>query len=326
MQNPFENPPRTTRQLPFTGIEFGGVREAPPIAQLRGELNQHLFALTADLPEPLCAEAHQVLRGYSGGDGDFYRLFYTPIWSFLHWVPEASGQAADAILLQEAQKAHAMSLFLYLWDDHLSDHLLPVDLLRLQVRTLAWQSFASRSRSLCKRIGTNPSLPDWHANSYLASLHRPRHVLNLEDYCQQFQQQVSIWTVVPYLLGSVVGGDESASALARLIMNFAVAWRLLDDVQDIEHDLLRGTESAVWIELDPSGKELWAACHSQPQSAEAWAELVQHIQGSGCLQRLLHLIDCNLQTASATAAAQGWFGIVQELEQCRQGIGIRPKR
>lgn len=326
MQNTMERQVELNTYNPFAAVGFGPIQEAPRVARLRAELKQILIQMTHELPESLRAEAQHALFGFT--DGECFRQLYAPIWSFLHWVPEAMGIKADAALTHSARQAHTMSLFLHIWDNELSEQPGPVNLTWLHVRTLAWQRFASESRLLCELVGSDPRLLETHANAYLGSLHQPRQPQNLEQYCQRIQQQVSLRTLVPRLLGTDAGGWRTATALVRIIEHFSVAWRLLEDIQNIHVDLWKGTKSAVWIELNERGKRLWSACrfgshaYTKPD-AKAWEELAKNIRVSGCLKRLLGLIHFNLQSAASIAASHGWQGIVQELEQCREGLQVR---
>jgi hypothetical protein len=321
----FESPLRIKLHTEFTAIRFGSAQMTPEVARLRQVLNDILWETTLTLPEPLDSEARSILSGYAGGENDFYRLFYVPAWSFLHWVPALSHVPVQPELLKAARTGHAMSLFLHLWDDHLVDQQLPLDLLRLQLRTLAWQHFETASRWLCHEVGGEPNLFDQHARAYLTSLYHPTPVSDLNDYCRRFTHQIAIWTVVPQLLGHGLASPEAAAQLCRIINSFAIAWRLLDDVQDIHLDLLQGEITAVWLELDEQGRREWASCSSHSIARgeldlESWAPLVEAMRRSGCLNRLLARIDEALCDASDAAAASGWSGLALELDQCRQGI------
>jgi len=328
LQSSFRSPLRISVRTEFNAIRFGRVELDNAVAGLRQQLNQILFRVAADLPEPLAAEACVVLRNYPGGDGDFYKLFYVPIWSFLHWVPAAVSEptAGDELLLT-ANTAHAMSLFLHLWDDHLCDQQLPVDLLRLQLRTVAWERYQTAAAQLCRKAGGDPLLPEKHASEYLSSLHHPEPVSDLNGYCRRFIRQVAIWTLVPRLLGEVAGAG-AASELSRIIESFAIAWRLLDDIQDIHLDLMKDERTAVWIELDDEGRRKWDDCRvrsvaSGELDAETWASLAEAVHVSGCLTKLLSRIDEELQGAAQIAGSNGWAGIAAELEQTRQITGRR---
>ena len=148
----FVSPLRIGRQTAFTPLRFGAVAPRPEIAALRRDLDDRLAAILSPLPAPLWREALSTLDRYAGSAGDFYSLFYVPVWSFLHWVPAAAGEPLDSALLADARTAQALGLFLHLWDDHLCDGQLAVDLLRLQVRTQAWQTYLEAVRRMADKV------------------------------------------------------------------------------------------------------------------------------------------------------------------------------
>ncbi len=319
---PFSSPLLLEVRTELTALGFGRVEAPPVIERLRQDLNQCLLLITEELPAPLAAEARAVVHAYSGGDGDFFRLFYVPIWSFLHWVPAASGCAPALGFAREARTAHALSLFLHLWDDHLCDRQLEVDLLRLQLRTVAWQHFRAAARSLGRRVGAGDGWVDEHCADYLVSLHRPEPVADLDGYCRRFIRQVGIWTLVPRLLGDGVAGPGAGNDLRRVVASFAVAWRLLDDLQDAHLDLDNAEPTAVRLVLDAQGRKLWQACRTRTQAlgrlaAAEWQDLTSAIRASGALGRLLARIRAELTAGARVASARGWHGIARELEQSR---------
>jgi hypothetical protein len=322
----FDSPLRIRLRTEFSQIGFGAVAVGPEVAALRATMNARLMALAAVLPPRLAAEARATLQGYSGGDGDFFRLFYVPIWSFLHWLPAVGrGVAPDPKVTEAAREAHGLSLFLHLWDDHLCDGQLATDLLRLHLRTTAWHRFSSLSEELGRRVGVGHGVVETHVADYLDSLHHPAPVTDVGAYSRQFCRQIGIWTLTPRLLGQAVGGPEIAAAAVQCIVSFAVAWRLLDDIQDIHQDVMEGKQTAVWLELDDTGRRCWSACRAASGAAgqldpATWSELAAVVRESGCLQRLLGHVAGHLRSAAATAAAQGWGGMASELEQCRLGL------
>lgn len=317
MPEGFESPLRIAAETPFTAIEFGVVTPTPEILALQEGLQEALWRLIDQLPPPLAAGAKTILQGY-GGDANFVRLFYQPIWSFLHWVPLHAATPPRPDLLAAAKEAHTLSLFLHLWDDHLSDGQLAPDLLRLHLRTLAWQRFTDRCGALCAGVGADPALIDAHVADYLTSLHRPASAADLGAYDARFCRQIAIWRLVPRLLGLTVGGEAVAGALCRLIEALAEAWRWLDDIQDIDDDIAEGKETAVWLTLDEEGRRRWAACRPEPLRSPHWGALVRYIIESGCLNWLRQQVGAKLSEAVGIAEDQGWPELAAELAQMRQ--------
>jgi hypothetical protein len=320
----FESPLQLSSPAEFSSVRFGSVTEQSEISVLRWELNNILFHTFASFPDPLKQEAMSIVTGYSGGNGDFFGLFYVPTWSFLHWIPPGSG----VTWLHEARVAHALALFIHLWDDHLCDRQLSIDILKLHIRTAAWQRMALTIRTL--NLHCVPHI-DWfeHCSTrYLTAIHEPRSVQNVDDYCQHFCAEIAIWTMVPYLLGielDALNGTGVAAALSECIERFSVSWRLLDDIQDIHADVYTNKKSAVWLALTDPGRQLWKDCHLASQERgsldmETFAVLASFIREDGCQSRLTDLIHLNLQTAIDIATAHGWKEIAYEIAQCKRGV------
>lgn len=319
MTEAFDSPLRVRGHTEFSTLGFGAVEAAPGVAALRREMNVDLFAVADALPAPLAAEARAQLAGYTGGDGDFFRLFYVPAWSFLHWVPAAAPRLAAPGVLDHARTAHALALFLHLWDDHLCDGQLSTDLLRLHLRTLAWERFAAEARALGRALGSNPARMGEHAAEYLDALHRPGEAAELDAYGARFVRQIATWTLVPRLLGEAVGG-----APEEVVARFGVAWRLMDDVQDTHLDAAAGARTAVWLALDAEGRARWddarAAAGAAPDP-RAWQALAPAVRAPGCLDALRARIGAELRRAEGAARAGGWDGWADELAACARGSG-----
>lgn len=317
----FDSPLRITEPDSFSGIDFGPIEEAGEITALRGRLMSSLLDVVELLPQGLRAEARGILEGYAEG-GEFYRLFYVPIWSFLHWIPAAASSAVDPAMVDAACDAHAMALFLHLWDDHLCDGQLAIDPLRLHLRTVAWMRFEERCRLLHDLAGGDPALFREHADIYLTTLHAPSPAADLDGYALRAPRQLAIWTVVPRLLARAAGGAGAERALRSIVESFEIAWRLLDDLQDCHADCATGAVTAVSIELDA----LPRANESGQPDQENWSELAARMRAGGIVDRLLGRIDGHLLSAGAVARAQGWEGLARELDAGRDGIVTASRR
>jgi hypothetical protein len=310
--NAFVSPLLITNQGSLPWIDFGKPGPLPAIDALADRLNAEIMALTAGLPDPLCNEAAAVLNGYAAGRR-FIDLFYRPVWSFLHWMPPPS----DAGLLEQACRVQAMSLFLHLWDDHLSDGQLAPDLLRLHLRSLAWQRF----RDGAEILRTHAHLPaqafDSLVAGYLSAVHRPGLVDTLGAHAERMVAQVGIWRVVPLLYGHVAAGPAGGAGLTRIVERFSVAWRLMDDVQDVASDICGTQQNAVALALDPAGQAAWAACAARsagkPQPDQVTWPAVHDAIGRGALTRVLSHIAEVLDDAQETATTLNLGGLADEL-------------
>ena len=297
-------------------IDFGVPAPAPAIDALGVRLAAHVRQLAAGLPAALRAEAEATLSGYCRGRPHFIALFYRPVWSFLHWVGPCDPQ-----LLEQACRVQAASLFLHLWDDHLSDGQLAPDLVRLHLRSLAWRAFAESAETLRRAAGVAPERVSSLVDAYLSLTHRPGQAAGLADHAERMVQQVGIWRVAPLLFGQIVGGEAAGAALCRVVERFSVAWRLVDDIQDAASDVRTGQQSALNLALDDEGRAAWADCGrrssgmSQPEAA-SWTALRRRFDEGG-LARVLALVDAELDSARVAAIGQGWQGLADELRGCR---------
>jgi hypothetical protein len=321
----FESPLLIKNHTKFRELHFAEVEVGAELVELRQRLNDILVATASQLPPPLARELKSIIKGYAGGKDNFFALFYVPVWSFLHWAPAAAQREVAHEALSEAKTAHALSLFLHLWDDHLCDGQLQPDLLRLQFRTLAWQRFLAAAYRFCELLSLPKQIVDAHVAAYLTAHHSTSVVTSTDEYCSQFSRECAICTLIPRLLGHSAFGADKADELYRAIVLFLTSWRLLDDVQDIDADVLTDRQTAVWLELDEPGRARWRCCwdaslHNGKLDASAWGELCQAITESGCLTRLLARIDRTLGAAVEIATSNRWPELVRELEQMRRGI------
>ena len=315
---PFVSPLLATTSA-LTAIDFGSPPPDPAIQALAARMNAAVMALADALPPDLRPEAQAVLRGYGGGDRLFVELFYRPVWSFLHWLP-SPGEAMLAV----ACRVQAMALFLHLWDDHLSDGQLTPDLMRLHLRSLAWQAFSDGAEQLRRAAGTEPEAVDALVAGYLSTVHRPGVAETLDAHAERMVQQVGIWRVVPLLYGRLVGG---AAAACTVVERFSVAWRLIDDVQDAAEDAVSGQQNALALALDPDGRAAWDICRTGPEGLrQGWpgveAALARNdVRGepSSGLAVVLTRAQREVDAAGRAAESMGWTGLAAELAACRVG-------
>ncbi|MFD0268009.1 hypothetical protein ACFVGY_15720 [Streptomyces sp. NPDC127106] len=223
---------------------FGAIAETSEVSALRGRLHRHLLGAAQGLPAAWRAAVLREVtahgRSARAPDGDFFARFPPPVWSFLHWVPAARGAA-------DAERAQALALFLHLWEDHLADGQLPASPGNLGMRALAWQEWARAVHGLAAQWGTPARPAAVHAAVYRRSAAR-RSERSRDGYYRTAARQAALWTLVPAMLAE---GGRTASRLGPVVTDFALAWRIVDDLADIDEDAAAGVRGALWWELRP---------------------------------------------------------------------------
>ncbi len=229
---------------------FGVVLQPPGVGALRGRLNDVIADLAGASPAGLASDVRSVLRRYAGG-ADVVRLFPVPLWSFLHWALPARHPARGL-----AERAHAASLVLHLWDDHLVDGQLGCTAARLHWRGLLWTEFTAAACALAEAVAASVTLVDRHTTAYLEAIQSTEACSDTDSYCSRFARQAAVWTLVPTLLEEYGAAPPGVSAVVE---TFATAWRLTDDINDVRQDAAAGVRSAVWHELGVLGRRAWDA-------------------------------------------------------------------
>lgn len=277
---------------------FGVVLQTPGVVALRGRLNRVVLATTDALPARLAEDVRAVLRRYAPADDDVLRLFPVPLWSFLHWAPPPGP------VREHAERAHALALLLHLWDDHLVDGQLPLNLGRLHFRSALWADFTTAARALCTGLGLPADRADTDADTYLDAVGAPEEPADVPGYCAAFVRQAAIWTLVPRALEEAGAAPAGPAAVVR---DFAVAWRLTDDIDDLAPDAAAGVRSAVWIAREADGGQGGAGAGPARGTEAAVA---------GLRARAADL----LTTAEARARKAGLAGAARELALSRIGL------
>lgn len=322
----FVHPLANNGLSPFVIYDFGAFAPDPDIVALADRLEAKLALAVGDLPPAMAQEAANELKMYAGHRPRFIDLFYVPIRSFLHWIP-AARPGLDPDVLEKAQEAHALSLFLHLWDDHLSDAQLPPNLMRLQLRAVAWERYRAAVRALAAKVSGGDEIATRLIDGYLTACHQPPPATDQKSFCDRFVRQIGIWLVVPTLLGHLAGGPKLAGDLCAVIEAFAVAWRMIDDVQDIDKDIVSGQQNAVWFELPAPGRQMWEHCRvasrggAQPDPA-TWLIAATAIRGGALRSTLRQIVDL-LSQAETRAARAGWAGLAAEMAACRNLRGLK---
>ncbi len=245
------------------GIGFGEI-DAGNAADFYRRLNGQVSDLCRSLPKSMQAGAMMFLMEYGrirvGETLDFFKHYYAPAWSVLHWVTagaRASGTWSDKDT-DDALCAQAMAMELHSLDDHLVDGGIPVSHLTLLVRSQAWRRMRDAIDRFCADLPGGSDIAHGLIDDYYSGITEEETPGDLDAYCELFRKQMATWVVMPVLTAMKTGGsDDFVAGLRRAYESFGIAWRLLDDLQDLGDDMADGTRSAVYLCLDDKGRALW---------------------------------------------------------------------
>ena len=95
-------------------------------------------------------------------------------------------------------------------------------------------------------------------DDYYSSVATSDGTKSLDSYCDLFRKQMATWFVVPVLLARRMSTDEEFSrSIQAAYSSFGIAWRLIDDLQDIEKDMMKGVYSSIYVCLNEDLRGCW---------------------------------------------------------------------
>lgn len=247
-----------------SAIRFGTVELAPGLEAFRQALNREMTEFLYSLPAPTHADAAVFFMQHLGTrfipNFDYFRHYHPPAWSVLYWIAGRRAHRKSSPAEEGwARMAHAMALFLHPLDDHLNDGQLPATHLNLLLRSQAWRRMHAALEPLADAVAGGGAVVRGLIDDYYASIGTPPTIPTLEGYCTHFRNQMATWLIVPVLMAHRQETDDTfATSLQRAYESFGIAWRLLDDLQDIMVDRAHGARSAVYYTLPAGLRSAWA--------------------------------------------------------------------
>ncbi|WP_207766662.1 hypothetical protein [Leptospira hartskeerlii] len=205
-------------------------------------LNRSALSICYGLPISLRTEAVLFLYKHSQNsitEGfNFLRKYYSPSYSILYWINEsAHGLPWENPWLTLLLESHSSALLLHSIDDHLTDGSLRANHIILQLRTEAWTRYAQSSKLFGREVHDGVLIADEFIDRYFKSIVNLGITESLEAHLSRFRSQMGIWSLQPYLLARSFFSKDQAELVRRMYEFFGVAWRLLDDYQDLNEDL-----------------------------------------------------------------------------------------
>ena len=171
---------------------------------------------------------------------------------------QSKGRKTQKENIQNAKRAHAMALLLHPLDDHLNDGQIPISHLALLFRSQAWMIMNDALKKLANGIDGGHEIVKSLINNYYSSIVDAKESPSLDHYCDNFKKQMATWLIVPSLLIKGIHNDlKMTEAIQSAYESFGIAWRLLDDINDLKTDVKKGDHSSVYICLPEKIKDYW---------------------------------------------------------------------
>ena len=301
-------------------IKFGSIPH-PKATDLYRRLNDQVTVLHRTLPASLQGEAMLFSLKYAGlhiGDPlDFFKHYYQPVWSVLYWLLNGTGnlKSLPDDLLESILCGHAMAMTLHSLDDHLVDGNIPVSHLTLLIRTEAWRRMSEAIDCFCADFPGGSELAQSFIDDYYSGITVQDTPDTLDAYCELFRKQLATGLIMPLLVARKTGGDDAfLSGLRAAIESFGIAWRLLDDIQDLEADMADGTHSAVYVCLDNITRAMWDNLDQGKgqRKDKIMEKICAKVSGEKILETIAARIVAELDNAALLTDGIGLPGLAEE--------------
>jgi hypothetical protein len=299
-------------------VRFGQVALTEEVALFRHAMNREMMAFFRSLPPSTHTDAvvfcMQHFRTPFFPAFDYFRNYPAPAWSVLHWIERHDAGrlplAPEADCL--ARTAHAMALFLHPLDDHLNDGQLPATHLHLLLRSQAWFRMHTALERLAIDVPEGAALVRGFIDAYYASIGSPPAIPTLDGYGTHFRNQMATGLIVPVLMAKMRSGDAFALAIETAYGAFGIAWRLLDDLQDMAADMASGSHSAIYFCLPAAIQKQW----DQPSRRDDRARhdaILTAVKNGGIVETITVKIRTELTQAASAMDAVQMTGLAEEL-------------
>ena len=288
---------------------FGKIRLSENQKEFYQRFNDENVSLCTSLPESVQEAALSFLKRYSGirnGEKpDYFKNYHAPSWSIIYWLVDFDHFNHHKLTeedIQDAITAQAMAMNLHSLDDHLNDGEIPVNHLTLLLRSQSWMIMNAAWGRLASGIDGGEEIVRNFINDYYAAIHEPEAPESLVGYCDRFRNQMATWVIVPVLLSKRIGiEDNILDIIQKAYESFGIAWRLLDDIQDIGKDIMTGEHSAIHLCLPDEVRTLWDKASSQKTieiNGDA-KRILDHILSDGIVERVKKKAGGELESAAS---------------------------
>ncbi|MBP1711866.1 MAG: hypothetical protein H6Q42_69 [Deltaproteobacteria bacterium] len=291
-------------------MEFGSIRLSQGEKKFCNELNQEIISLCRSLPHSAQTDALLFVMHFHGisfgQELNFFSYYYVPSWSIIYWLVQFApkGIGLRQAVKRNAKTAHSMTLFLHALDDHLNDREIPTTHLALLLRSQSWMIMNNAISSLADGVDGGHKIVQGFIDDYYSGITSSEKVESLDSYCDLFRKQISTWLMVPTLMTKKVTSDgQFADAIQSAYGSFTISWRLLDDIQDIESDMINGVCSSVYVCLPEDMKNCWDKDpeEKKDKASGCAAAILNYISENRVIERIRDRIFKELESAASIA-------------------------
>ncbi|CAB1055471.1 hypothetical protein D1BOALGB6SA_204 [Olavius sp. associated proteobacterium Delta 1] len=306
----------------FSKIDFGPVRLSKNERKFYNELNEEIILLCSSLPASIQTDALLLFIRPSAKTFfekiDFFRDYYVPSWSILYWLIQSS--SADTGLtpidIKNAKTAHSMAMLLHAADDHLNDGDVSINHLALLLRSQSWMIMNKALSVLAKKVDGGEEIIQKLFDDYYWSITNSEEIHSLDSYCSLFRKQMATALIVPVLLTKKMSAnDKFTDAIKSVYCSFGTAWRLLDDIKDVESDMIKSAHSSIYVCLSEDAKNLWDRFSgtenggSKRRTHAVWHSILEN----GVIDKIKARICSELTTAARIADLWKMTALANEL-------------
>jgi hypothetical protein len=300
-------------------IDFGTVRLSDGEKDFCRELNNEVVLLCNSLPKSTQTDALLLLMQYFqipiGAELTFFSNYYAPSWSIIYWIVRSmpESKVLEAKDISNAKRAHGMALLLHPLDDHLNDNELPITHLTMLLRSQSWLIMNEALSRLADEVDDGIEIVRLLIDDYYSGVGGSKKIQSLDGYCERFKKQMATGFIVPGLIMKKMNvNQEFSHAVLAAYASFGIAWRLLDDINDIEADMMKGNHSAIYHSLPEDLRNQWAK--DVEYQNEGWAEnIFDYIIKHRVIEKIKERICAELDSAAAIADDCNLTGLADEL-------------
>jgi hypothetical protein len=184
------------------------------------------------------------------------------------------------------------------------------------MRSQSWMIMKRAFKELAKGVEKGAAIVSDLIDDYYSSIGTSDQIESLDSYCASFRKQMATWLIVPVLMARrVFTNEEFVCSVQAAYSSFGIAWRLLDDLQDLEKDMMKGIHSSLYTCLPSEIRKGWDRVKEEKvaENGGCAAQILNYVLASGIVERIRQRICSELESAASRADSCDMTGFADEL-------------